>query len=415
MCSQLKLAVSNSGNNYFKLLCCPKPLAALQSSLYMNNTGSNIHTDKTMLTTNGKKIFCTVTTDLTYDQRMIRICTSLAEAGYDVTLVGRKMKNSVPLTTQPFKQKRINCFIEKGKFFYAVYNLRLLFFLLFKKMDCIVAIDLDTILPCYFISRIKKIKKVYDAHELFCEMKEIATRPAIYALWKKIEKFTVTKFPDGYTVNQSIAAAFKKMYGVQYEVIRNIALLRPLLQQPKTEKFILYQGAVNEGRCFETLIPAMKSVDSRLIICGDGNFMEQARLLVTENNLQQKVIFKGKIKPDELRIITQQAFIGVTLFDDTGLSNYYSLANRFFDYLHAGIPQLCVDYPVYKEINEDLPFALLINYTTAENIAIQLNNLLHNEVLYKQLQSNCIKAREIYNWQAEAKKLVGFYNQLLAN
>jgi glycosyltransferase involved in cell wall biosynthesis len=379
---------------------------------YMNNNEPNIQPGKTM---RPRKIFCTVTTDLSYDQRMIRICTSLAEAGYNVTLVGRQMKSSISLTPQPFKQKRLGCLFEKGKLFYIVYNVRLFFFLLFKKMDCIVAIDLDTILPGYFISRVKKTKRVYDAHELFCEMKEIATRPAIYAMWKKIEKFAVPKFPDGYTVNQPIAAEFKTMYGVQYEVIRNIALVRSLPLKGETEKFILYQGAVNEGRCFETLIPAMQWVDSTLIICGDGNFMEQARQLVAKNSLQQKVIFKGKITPGELRSITQQAYIGITLFDDAGLSNYYSLANRFFDYLHAGIPQLCIDYPVYREINEQLPIAVLVEDTSATNLAQQLNNLLHNEVLHKELQANCIKAREIYNWQKEEKKLVEFYNQLLAN
>ncbi|WP_462244664.1 glycosyltransferase [Ferruginibacter sp.] len=355
----------------------------------------------------------TVTTDLTYDQRMIRICTSLANAGYNVTLVGRKLKASLPLAAQPFVQKRLYCFFEKGKLFYAEYNIRLFFYLLVKKMDCIGAIDLDTILPGYFISTIKKVKRVYDAHELFCEMKEIATRPAIYKAWKKIERYTVPKFTNGYTVNQPIADEFKKMYGVNYEVIRNIALLREINLTEKKEKFILYQGAVNEGRSFETLIPAMKQVNCTLIICGDGNFMEQAKSLVTENNLQDKVIFKGKVKPDELRAITQQAYIGVTLFDDAGLSNYYSLANRFFDYLHAGIPQLCVNYPVYKEINDKYHIAALTDDISEKNIAAVLNNLLANEVEYKKLQQNCLTARQELNWQQEEKKLIQFYKNLL--
>ena len=323
------------------------------------------------------------------------------------------MKASLPLAAQPFLQKRLFCFFEKGKLFYAEYNIRLFFYLFFKKMHCIGAIDLDTILPCYFISKIKKVKKVYDAHELFCEMKEIATRPAIYKAWKKIERFTVPKFKYGYTVNQPIADEFKKMYGVNYEVIRNIALLRAINLTQKKEKFILYQGAVNEGRSFETLIPAMKDVNCKLIICGDGNFMQQAQQLVTTNNLQDKVIFKGKIKPDELRTVTQQAYIGITLFDDKGLSNYYSLANRFFDYLHAGIPQLCVSYPVYKEINDKYQIAVLVNDISSKNLAIQLNNLLENEVVYEQLQQNCLKAREDLNWQQEEKKLLMFYKNLL--
>lgn len=357
-------------------------------------------------------IVFTVTTDLTYDQRMIRICTSLANAGYNVTLVGRKMKASLPLAAQPFQQKRLLCFFEKGKFFYAEYNLRLFFYLLFKKMDVIGAIDLDTILPCYFVSKIKKVKKVYDAHELFCEMKEIVTRPAIYKMWKKIERYTVPKFIHGYTVNQPIADEFKKMYSVNYEVIRNIALLGEVGTIEKKEKFILYQGAVNEGRSFETLIPAMKDVNCPLVICGDGNFMQQAQQLVRENQLDNKVIFKGKVKPDELRTITQQAYIGVTLFDATGLNNYFSLANRFFDYLHAGIPQLCVNYPVYKEINDKYGIAVLTEDISTKKIAALLNNLLVNEVEYKIMQQNCMQARQELNWQEEEKKLIQFYKEM---
>jgi glycosyltransferase involved in cell wall biosynthesis len=357
-------------------------------------------------------IIFTVTTDLSYDQRMMRICTSLSQAGYDVLLVGRKLKASVPLTAQTFKQKRISCLFEKGKLFYAEYNIRLFFYLLFKKMDCIAAIDLDTILPCYFISQIKGTKRVYDAHELFCEMKEIVTRPGIYRIWKCIERFTVPKFSNGYTVNQPIAEEFKKMYGVDYAVIRNIALLKEIAPVQKKEKFILYQGAVNEGRSFETLIPAFKDIESKLIICGDGNFMQQAKQLVADNNLQDKVIFKGKIKPDELTAITQQAYIGITLFDDKGLSNYYSLANRFFDYLHAGIPQLCVNYPVYADINSKLPIALLVDDISSTNLAAKLNNLLENEVLYNELQQNCLKLRQTLNWQNEEKKLIQFYKDI---
>lgn len=355
--------------------------------------------------------FC-VTTELIYDQRMIRICTSLSNAGYKVVLVGRKLKSSLPLNELPFKQERIYCFFEKGKLFYAEYNLRLFFFLLRQKMDCICAIDLDTILPCYFISVIKKIKRVYDAHELFCEMKEIVTRPFIYKIWKRIEAFAVPKFNFGYTVNQPIAHEFAKMYGVNYEVIRNIALLRQVEPVVKNEKIILYQGSVNEGRSFETLIPAMKEVGAKLLICGDGNFMQQARQLVTDNHLSEKVIFRGKVAPDELRAITNQSYIGITIFENNGLSNYFSLGNRFFDYLHAGIPQLCVDYPVYRQINEELPFALLINDLSAKNLAAKLNNLLNNEVLYNTLQQNCMQARLKYNWQEEEKSLIQFYKQL---
>jgi glycosyltransferase involved in cell wall biosynthesis len=364
-------------------------------------------------------IYLTVTNDLNYDQRMARICGSLDNAGYKVVLVGRKMPGSVPVNVTNYKQVRLNCWFHKGKLFYAEYNVRLFFFLLFKKMDCICAIDLDTILPCLFISKIKKAKRVYDAHELFCEMKEVVTRPAIHRFWKKIEKYVVPQFKYAYTINQPIADEFYKMYGIKYTVIQNVPLLvesgfkESKESSYKGERYLLYQGAVNEGRCFETLIPAMKNIDCKLLICGDGNFMTQARLLVKQNNVEEKVIFRGNIAPSELQTITQQAFIGINLVENNGLSFYLSLANKFFDYIHAGIPQLCAGYPAYKEINDKYEVAVLITDMSTKNIAAQLNNLLNDGVLYKSLQINCRQANAVYNWQNEEKILIDLYKHAL--
>lgn len=343
---------------------------------------------------------------------MIRICTSLAEAGYGVTLIGRRWANTPALVPRPFAQKRLYCFTRTGKLSYLEYNLRLFFYLLFKKADAVCAIDLDTILPFYYISKLKRLPRVYDAHELFCEMKEVVTRPAVYRVWKWVEKHTVPHFKYGYTVNEAIAAEFNRLYQVQYEVVRNVPVLHPITIPVKPEKYILYQGAVNEGRSFETLIPAMKYVNARLIICGDGNFMENARQLVQEHGLQEKVIFKGKILPAELRQYTLNAWAGVTLFENNGMNNYHSLGNRFFDYLHAGLPQLCVNYPAYSIINNRYQIAVLINDLSPETIAGGLNELLNNIKLYNQLQQNCLQAREAINWQQEEKKLLEFYKNI---
>src|SRR5947208_2955664 len=110
---------------------------------------------------------------------MQRICTSLSNAGYDVLLAGRKLRDSIPLKKENFKQERLRCLFNKGFLFYAEYNLRLFFYLLFVKMDAVCAIDLDTILPCYCASVMRGKKRIYDAHELFTEMKEIITRPSV--------------------------------------------------------------------------------------------------------------------------------------------------------------------------------------------------------------------------------------------
>jgi glycosyltransferase involved in cell wall biosynthesis len=344
---------------------------------------------------------------------MHRICTSLAENGYAVTLVGRKLSASLPLTDKKFEQKRIRCWFNKGKSFYAEYNLRLFFFLLFKKMDAVCAIDLDTILPCLYISKWKKIERIYDAHELFTELKEVMTRPAIQKMWLKIERKAVPQFKWGYTVSEGIAKEFNRRYAVSYQTIRNVPLLRSLDQViTTTDKFILYQGAVNEGRGFEYLIPAMEWINCKLVICGDGNFMPQLKAMITANKLEDKIELKGMMNADDLWTISQRATVGIALAEKEGLNQYYALPNKFLDYINAALPQVTMNYPEYQRINQQFEVAVLIDTLEPKRIAETINNLLGNNVLYVSLKKNCLLARQELNWQQEEKKLLLFYQSV---
>ncbi|RMG81268.1 MAG: glycosyltransferase, partial [Bacteroidetes bacterium] len=125
-----------------------------------------------------KRLLFTVTNDLTYDQRMIRICTTLSRAGYDVCLIGRRRRHSEPLRPgqYPFRQKRLFCFFEKGKLFYLEYNFRLFCLLLISRFDLVCSIDLDTILPGFLVAGLRRKIQVYDAHEYFTELPEVVHR-----------------------------------------------------------------------------------------------------------------------------------------------------------------------------------------------------------------------------------------------
>ncbi|GAB3025721.1 glycosyltransferase [Niabella terrae] len=364
-----------------------------------------------------KTIYFTVTTDLVYDQRMRRICGSLSQAGYQVHLVGRKKKSSPPPSSAGYVQYQLPCWFEKGKLFYIEYQIRLFCFLLFKKMDAICAIDLDTILPVLSISRIKRIPRVYDAHELFSEMKEIKSRPLVYRIWKALERYALPRFPNGYTVCDSIARIFKEQYGVDYATVRNLPLplVRPFPADRERKPVFIYTGAVNEGRGFESLIPAMRQVDSQLIVCGDGNFMQQAQQLAREYGVSDRVQFLGMLSPAALREQMQQASIGINLIDACGLNQYYSLANKFFDYIQAGLPQITMNYPEYRAVNEIYQVALLINNLEINELAGEMNNLLQDIVVYQNLKKNCKTAAAVLTWQQEETILLEFYKKLFNN
>lgn len=353
---------------------------------------------------------------------MQRICTSLKNNGHDVLLIGRKKTRSIPLQQQAFRQKRLNSWLQKGPGMYIEYNFRLFFYLLFQKMDVICAIDLDTILPCYFVSLLRRKKRVYDAHELFTEMKEIVSRPVIRKWWLAVETFAVPKFKYGYTVNESLVDEFRKRYNVQYKVVRNLPVLgTPSVNEnieqgtanKEFRKMIIYQGAVNEGRSFETIIPAMHFVNGRLVICGEGNFFEQTKHLIKQYKVEEKVELRGYVPPAELKKITPAARVALMIFEATGMNQFNSLSNRFFDYIMAGVPQICVNYPEYKAINDKYNIAVMIDDTSIETIASGLNKLLSDDYLHQQLQKNCMQARLELNWSSEEKILIQFYHSIL--
>ncbi|HEY0040250.1 MAG TPA: glycosyltransferase [Flavisolibacter sp.] len=359
-----------------------------------------------------KHIYFTVTNDLTYDQRMHRICTSLSEAGFGVTLVGRKLKSSLPFQSRPYQQKRLSCFFTKGFLFYAEYNLRLFFFLLTKKMDGVCAIDLDTILPCLFISKLKKVVRVYDAHEYFTELKEVRTRPLVKNVWLRVERFAVPKFKNGYTVSDGLATEFKAKYGNEYWVVRNLPKLLPFTENIKRERFLVFQGAVNEARGFEVLIPAMKAIPYPLVVCGDGNFMQKLKLLIVENGVQDKVQLNGMMLPEDLRVVAQKAALGIGLAEKEGINQFHALPNKFLEYMHAGLPQIAMNFPEYQKVNAHYKVAVLADDLSIEGIIRIINDTMQNESLLAEMTQNALKARKVYCWQAEEKKLLKFYQQL---
>ena len=123
-----------------------------------------------------KTVIISVTNDLSYDQRVAKVCNSLMLHGLEVVLVGRKLKSSKSLERE-YQTKRFKLLFNTGFLFYAEYNLRLFFWLLICKKAIYHANDLDTLLPMWLISKLKKSIVVYDSHEYFLGEPEIQNRP----------------------------------------------------------------------------------------------------------------------------------------------------------------------------------------------------------------------------------------------
>jgi glycosyltransferase involved in cell wall biosynthesis len=369
-----------------------------------------------------QRIILTVTNDLVYDQRMQRICGSLSRAGYEVWLVGRLRPQSPPLAPADWRQVRLRCYFESGKLFYLEYNLRLLFFLLTHTFAALSAVDLDTLLPCFVAARLKGKPCLYDAHEYFTEVPEVVRRPLVKKIWEWLARLLIPRVDAAYTVGEGLGKLLSQRYGKPFAVVRNVPMGgeggrergREGGRERSQSRIVLYQGALNEGRGLEQAIEAMQYLpDVRLWLAGEGDLSDSLRQLSLRLGLDDRVRFLGFVRPDELKKLTLQASIGLNLLENKGLSYYYSLANKAFDYIQAGIPSIHMDFPEYRVLNLQYDVFVLIDELNPEKIAETIRLLLTDTALYGRLQSNCIKAGDILAWEREEATLPGIYADLL--
>jgi len=362
----------------------------------------------------GKKIICTVTNDLSYDQRMIRICSSLARAGYQVELWGRQLPTSRPLPERPYGQRRLRCFFRKGKLFYLEYNLRLLLALLGARTDAICSVDLDTLLPGYLVARLRQKRLIYDAHEYFTEVPEVVKRPLTKWMWEVMADALIPRVRNAYTVGPALASIFRQRYGVYFETIRNVPMPNSRQETSAVVKadplVLLYQGALNEGRGLEAAIMAMHHLEGiQLWLAGEGDLSEALRDLVRQQDLQDKVHFLGYVLPEDLRRLTPKAYLGLNLLENKGQSYFYSLANKAFDYIQAGVPSLQMAFPEYEALDREYSCFLLLRALEPEQIAAQVETLRQLPQTYEQLCRNCREAARSLHWEREELKLLDFY------
>lgn len=359
-----------------------------------------------------KKIIVSASSDLSTDQRVLKICASLHEAGYDVFLIGRLLKNSRNLTL-PFQFKRFQLIFNSGFLFYAELNIRLFIYLMFRKANLLYANDTDTITANYLASKLKNIHVVFDAHELFPEVPELVDRPRVKAFWTKLEDLILPQQKFNITVCDSIATHYNQKYGCKFEVIRNVPYLQKTTTAEKkfgNKKVLIYQGAINIGRGLENVIDAMKFLpDVVLWIIGDGDIKINLENQVLKNGLSEQVIFEGRVDAEQLRKLTPSADIGLCLLENKGLSYYYSLPNRIFDYMHAGIPVLTTPFPEISKIVDEHHTGITTLEKDPEKLAKIITNMLQNPIDTSHFEA----LSRTFCWQHEQDKLLHLIKKAL--
>ncbi len=374
----------------------------------------------------GKKVIISVISDLVTDQRVRRTALTFSRQGFEVCLVGRRLKHSRELETLPYATVRFVLPFEKGPFFYLVYNLRLFFFLLFRKADLLVANDLDTLLPNFFVSRLRGIRLLYDSHEYFTGVPELESRPSVQKIWKLAERLVFPHLSYIITVNESIASLYRNEYHKQVRVVRNIpdwpglpagfdkAAFRREQGLPSGKKIIILQGSgINVDRGGEEAVAAMEYLeDAVLLVAGSGDVIGRLKEQCIQKHLGDKVLFRDKMPYEELLKFTCSADIGLTLDKDTNINYRYSLPNKLFDYIHAGIAVLASDLVEVKKIIMKYEIGQVVEGHDPLLLSEKLNDMLKNRQQLEKYKSNALKAAAELTWQQEQKQLLAIIDEL---
>ena len=353
------------------------------------------------------RIIVSVTNDLVSDQRVHKVCLTLQEIGLDVLLVGRRLKGSEEVQ-RSYQTYRMKLLFNSGPLFYAAFNFRLFWFLFFQKHTLLLSNDLDTLLPNFIVSKLKRSVLIYDSHELFPEAPELQNRPFVKSIWESLERFLLPKLQHAYTVCRSIADHYQKQYRLKMEVVRNVPFRKVKTEQDKKQKTLIYQGAINPGRGLELAIESLVYLnDYNLLVVGDGQGLNELKKLAEVKGVGQQVKFVGRVPYEELEKYTGQASVGLLLEEPLGKSFEYALPNKLFDYIHADLPFIVSNLIEVKRIVEVYGVGEIVQERTPQSLAKQIRNIsVINSEKYQQ-------AQEQLCWEKEQKVLRNLIDPLL--
>ena len=374
-----------------------------------------------------------VTNDLTTDQRVDRTCKTLQQHSYSVLLVGRRRTKSLTLAPRSYQTHRMQLLFEKGPLFYAEFNLRLFFFLIFRSHHLLVSNDLDTLPATYFAHLVSRMifffsfsrdrgapLHLHDCHEYFRGVPELVGRKFAPMMWKALEDMIFPHLKRVIAVNTSIARIYNEEYGVPVTAVRNLPFRKPLtpanmkkaLQIGENRKVIYYQGAVNVDRGLEEAVCALQylKTDAVLVIVGTGDIFHELQSLIVREKRENQVILTGPVPFEKLHEYTQMADVGLSIEKDIGINYHYALPNKIMDYIQANVPLLVSPFPEMKTIVEGYRIGACIAGHDPESLAGSIDAMLGNPLQLEQYKENLKLAAEELCWENEQHKLSELLN-----
>jgi len=333
-----------------------------------------------------RRIVVLLIDNINYDSRVQKEIDTLYLLGFKVTLI---VWNNKPIIYRREKLDIIN--IELGSYNHRYGKLftflsRIRFWYLASKIirkgnyDYIHCNDLDTLGILFFLPKEYWKCVVYDAHELYPE--EYPVNSIQYFIWTIIERQLSRRVKTIITPEINRSIFLKKKYKLkripfvinnypQFQIIRP-KNIKSEFNIGENSILLVYAGVIGPGRGISAIIKALNYLPNYIffILIGysySSNYIANLRRLIDKCHLSNRVFFYGSVSPRELLQTIAGCDIGISLYENISINNYYCAPNKVFDYLMSGIKVISNAYPPL-EILKKYSFVRLVPKINSKSI-----------------------------------------------
>lgn len=175
------------------------------------------------------------------------------------------------------------------------------------------------------------------------------------------------------------------------------------------KKVILFVGRLVEIKGVHYLIEAMKKIDAKLVIVGDGPMKQELANQVQINDLHEKVTFLGSKNHEELRTIYASAdiFAAPSITTSDGAKEGFGLV--ILEAMASSLPVIASSCGGIVDLVQDGYNGFLAEEKNADDLADKINRLLSDATLYQTLAEHAKSSVGNYDY----KKIAARYAEIL--
>lgn len=280
--------------------------------------------------------------------------------------------------------------------------------------------DLNTLAPAVGLTRRHDVRVIYDSHELNTQRAQDGCVARWYA-WLQ-EKWLIGSANAVITSSNMYADYLEERYSIgRPTVLRNIPEiatpvvrmdLRRFLGIDSYRRILIYQGSVQRGRGIGVAISALGDAPGwDLVVVGYGAGYTAYQRQARKESLGKRVHFVGPVPHEDLLGWTAGADVGLCLIEDMGLSYRWSLPNKLFEYVAAGLPVICSDFGEMGKFVREKRVGELCSPAESTTVGAALNRLMDPQHL-AEVRMRAEEVGREHQWETEGQVLLDIYDAL---